>query len=235
MENSIKPTIVADDREVAVIVALRERGIHVISKRLSVADFLITDNAYERKGGHDYTSSIKDGRNEDELSRMVSVYPPPHSKLILENFGAAFETLMNPDSIWGELSKITGDKEHNGLNISVIPTRNVQDTAAFLDAECRRLVKTPQDVPVIRDRPKLLTVLEKQSYFLQGIPHVSPELASAILKTKMTPYDVICNIIRTGIRWTDSDKPKLMIETNLSQLEHIGVMFFLNAREVLGV
>jgi ERCC4-type nuclease len=220
-----------------VIAALTQFGIQVIVDRLDVCDFMIADHGYERKTGRDFTASIKDGRldggAEDELLRAKFVYADV--TLILEDFGTAFETQMNPDSIYGMESKIKASPANGGYGVGVAASFGIGGTARFLAAECRRLQKGPEDLPVKRSRPRLATLHEKQLYFLQGLTGVGPKRAELLLTQLKSPWAIISLIVQTGICYTKGGNPRFANETDLTGVDGIDTGFVIDNRLLMGV
>jgi ERCC4-type nuclease len=227
-----KLTIIADDREHNIITKLQQLGADVIIKHLNVGDFVITtDHAYERKARGDFVSSITDGRCEEEFPRLAATYKKP--KLILEDF--EITTGINVKSVYGMLSKINGDVENGGYAIPIVSTIGIGGTAEYLMAECRRLQKSPEIKLLQRDKPKFNTLRDLQLFFLQGLDNVGSEKAQILLDEFKTPWNVLCEIVKVGIRWTDSKHPKFMTDTCLKNIGGFGPQFIINNRKMLGV
>jgi ERCC4-type nuclease len=231
MEAEFNPKVTADYREREVIIELRNLGVIVIEEKLPVADFIIAlEYAYERKARGDFVDSIVDKRIEDEIPRLIASYK--HRKLILEDF--QITTGINPKSVYGMMSKIAGEREHNGWEVPIVSTIGTRGTAMYLFAECVRLQKIPKKDVIVRGKPKLATLQERQAFLFQGFDDLGPEIANALIEAKITPWQFVCDVARTGISWTNSNKPKLMHKTYSLEVKGIGPMTILHAREVLG-
>ncbi len=100
------------------------------TKQLDIADIVISEDiAIERKEGFDFVSSIMDNRLFEQCLRLKETYTTPI--LILEGLNDnVFEnTGMKISSIYGALAYISYK-----LGISVIPTRNLEDTAIVINS-----------------------------------------------------------------------------------------------------
>ena len=123
--------IIVDNRERKLIALLEEKhpNIKFEVKQLDIADIVITEDvAIERKEGFDFVSSIMDNRLFEQCLRLKETYPT--AILILEGLNdKVFEkTGMKIESIYGALAKIAYKS-----GISVIPTRNLSDTAIVIE------------------------------------------------------------------------------------------------------
>ena len=131
MTNLDIPHIILDDREKKLMTVFDTMSdvITYESKRLDIADIVVSSEvAIERKEGSDFISSIMDNRLFEQIVRLKDTYSTPI--LILEGLNdKVFErTGMKISSIYGALSVIAYK-----LGISVIPTRNVKDTAVVIE------------------------------------------------------------------------------------------------------
>ena len=136
MPNDQKPHIILDDREhkLKQIFDKKKDKITCESRRLEIADVIITSEiAIERKEGADYVASIMDNRLFEQIVRLKDTYPYPI--LVLEGLNDhVFErTGMRISSIYGALSVVSYK-----LGISVIPTRNIEDTAGVIESIASR-------------------------------------------------------------------------------------------------
>ncbi|MFX1323293.1 MAG: ERCC4 domain-containing protein, partial [Promethearchaeota archaeon] len=128
--------VIVDNRE-QKLMALLDKKKDIItyeSKQLDIADIVISEDiAIERKEGFDFIASIMDNRLFEQMLRLKDTYADPI--LILEGLNdQVFEnTGMNIKSIYGALSFVSYK-----LGISVIPTRNIEDTAIVIERIAHR-------------------------------------------------------------------------------------------------
>ncbi|WP_449461604.1 ERCC4 domain-containing protein [Tardisphaera miroshnichenkoae] len=170
--------IVIDTREPEEIAdLLRRAGIGVEQRQLSVGDYVIdSETAVERKTASDFVRSLFDGRLLDQCSRLSSAYP--NALLIVEgNFGEEVIWRKNPRAFWGALVALYVEKR-------VIPffTPSKEQTANLLVVLAKRRWERREAKLQIRQRPRVLSLREKQLYVIQGLPGVGTELAERLLK-----------------------------------------------------
>ena len=170
--------IVMDTREPEEIAdLLHGAGIGVEKRQLSVGDYVIdSETAVERKTASDFVRSLFDGRLLDQCSRLSSAYP--NALLIVEgNFGEEVIWRENPRAFWGALVALYMEKR-------VIPffTPSKEQTANFLVVLAKRRWERREVKLQIRQRPRVLSLREKQLYVVQGLPSVGMELAERLLR-----------------------------------------------------
>ncbi|MFX0040043.1 MAG: ERCC4 domain-containing protein [Promethearchaeota archaeon] len=174
------------------------------SKQLDIADVVISsDVAIERKEGYDFVSSIMDNRLFEQLLRLKDTYEYPI--LILEGLNdEVFEnTGMNLSSIYGALAFISYK-----LGISVIPTRNLEDTAIVIERIAYR-EQVKDSTPIFsRKAPKNMSKKERRSFIIEGLVDIGPKKAQALIDKFKNPYQVFKAIKRTEILYTKTGNPK---------------------------
>ncbi|MDX1799225.1 MAG: ERCC4 domain-containing protein, partial [Candidatus Lokiarchaeia archaeon] len=123
--------IIIDNRE-GKLKALLDKKSDIItyeSKQLDIADIVISSEvAIERKEGSDFVSSIMDNRLFEQLLRLKDTYEYPILIIEALNDNVFENTGMQISSIYGALAFISYK-----LGISVIPTRNLEDTAIVIE------------------------------------------------------------------------------------------------------
>ncbi len=197
--------IIIDNRERKLMTILDSKeNIVYESKQLDIADIVISqDVAIERKEGFDFVSSIMDNRLFEQLLRLKEAYPTPI--LILEGLNDdVFETTgMKISSIYGALSFISYK-----LGISVIPTRNLEDTAIVIERIAYR-EQVKDDMPLLSRRaPKEMSKKERRTFIIEGLIDIGPKKAKALIEKYKTPYQVIKAIKKTEIVYTRTNNPK---------------------------
>ncbi len=206
MSNNKILQIIIDHREnkLKEIFDQKKEKIQYESKQLDVADIIVSqDVAIERKEGFDFVSSIMDNRLFEQLLRLKDTYSTPI--LILEGLNDdVFElTGMKISSIYGALSFVSYK-----LGISVIPTRNLEDTAIVIERIAYR-EQIKDDMPLLSRRaPKEMSKKERRTFIIEGLIDIGPKKAKALIEKYKTPYQVIKAIKKTEIVYTRTNNPK---------------------------
>jgi len=202
-----KPLHVIIDNREQKLKALLDKKKDIItyeSKQLDIADIIVSSEvAIERKEGFDFVSSIMDNRLFEQLLRLKDTYENPI--LILEGLSnEVFEnTGMKISSIYGALSFISYK-----LGISVIPTRNLEDTAIVIERIAYR-EQVKDSTPIFsRKAPKQLSKRERRSFIIEGLVDIGPKKARALIEKFKNPYKVFKAIKRTEILYTRTGNPK---------------------------
>ena len=202
-----KPLHVIIDNREQKLKALLDKKKDIItyeSKQLDIADVIISSEvAIERKEGFDFVSSIMDNRLFEQLLRLKDTYENPI--LILEGLNnEVFEnTGMKISSIYGALSFISYK-----LGISVIPTRNLEDTAIVIERIAYR-EQVKDSTPIFsRKAPKQMSKRERRSFIIEGLVDIGPKKARALIEKFKNPYKVFKAIKRTEILYTRTGNPK---------------------------
>jgi Fanconi anemia group M protein len=199
------------------------------AKRLSVADIVVSERVgIERKEGFDFVSSIMDNRLFEQILRLKEAYPEG-AVVILEGLNDdVFEnTGMKISSIYGALSFISYK-----LGISVIPTRNIEDTAIVIERIAYR-EQVKDDMPLLsRVAPKGMDIAERRYFIVEGLVDIGPKKAKLLVDTFQTPYNVFRAIRSTKITYTKTGNPK-GIEGPLKELKGFGWKFVKKNKEII--
>ena len=222
--------IIIDNREqkLKAIFDQKKDIITYESKQLDIADIVISEDiAIERKEGFDFIASIMDNRLFEQVLRLKDSYADPI--LILEGLNdKVFEnTGMNISSIYGALSFISYK-----LGISVIPTRNIEDTAIVIERIAHR-EQVKDSTPILsRKAPKEMSKKERRSFIIEGLVDIGPKKARALIEKFKTPYQVFKAIKRTEITYTRTGRIK-GIKGPLEDLTGFGPMFIEKNQKLL--
>ena len=214
--------IIIDNREnkLKALLDKKKEKITYESKQLDIADIIISSEvAIERKEGFDFISSIMDNRLFEQLLRLKDTYPYPI--LILEGLNdKVFEnTGMKISSIYGALSYISYK-----LGISVIPTRNLEDTAIVIERIAYR-EQIKDSMPLLSRRaPKEMSKKDRRSFIIEGLVDIGPKKAKALIDKYKNPYQVFKAIKNTEITYTKTGNPK-GLEGPLAELTGFGWKF----------
>jgi len=198
------------------------------SKQLDIADVIVSNQvAIERKEGFDFVSSIMDNRLFEQLLRLKETYANPI--LILEglNDEVLENTGMKISSIYGALSFVSYK-----LGISVIPTRNLEDTAIVIERIAYR-EQVKDDMPLLsRKAHKEMSKKDRRSFIIEGLIDIGPKKAKALIEKFKTPYNVFKAIKKTEILYTRTNNPK-GIRGPLETLKGFGWSFIKKNQEIL--
>ncbi len=222
--------VIIDNREQKLkhLLDKRKDTITYDSEQLDIADIVISEEvAIERKEGSDFVSSIMDNRLFEQLLRLKDTYK--YSILILEGLNdKVFEnTGMKLSSIYGALSFISYK-----LGISVIPTRNLEDTAIVIERIAYR-EQVKDGMPLLsRKAPKALSKKERRSFIIEGLVDIGPKKAKALIEKFKTPYQVFKAIKHTEILYTRTNNPK-GIQGPLDDLTGFGWKFVEKNQKIL--
>ena len=222
--------VIIDHREnkLKSILDKKKDTITYESQQLDIADIVISsDVAIERKEGFDFVSSIMDNRLFEQLLRLKDTYKYPI--LILEGLNdKVFEnTGMKISSIYGALSYISYK-----LGISVIPTRNLEDTAIVIERIAYR-EQIKDNMPLLsRKAPKEMAKKERRSFIIEGLVDIGPKKAKTLIERYKTPYDVFKAIKHTEIIYTKTGNPK-GVQGPLEEITGFGWKFVEKNQKIL--
>ena len=224
------PHIILDNREqklASILENKRDRITYEI-KQLDIADIVVSNQvAIERKEGFDFVSSIMDNRLFEQMMRLKETYITPI--LIIEGLNDnVFENVgMNISSIYGALA-FTSYK----LGISLIPTRNVEDTAIVVERIAYR-EQIKDGVPLLaRKAPKGMSIEERRTYVVEGLIDIGPKKAKTLIEQFKTPHQVIKAIKHTEVTFTRTGNPK-GIEGPLNSLKGFSWKFIEKNKKLL--
>ncbi|MBD3227265.1 MAG: hypothetical protein GF329_03675 [Candidatus Lokiarchaeota archaeon] len=220
--------IIMDDREPKEIQEIMgQENIDIEIERLEIADYIISETlAVERKTGNDFVSAISDNRLFEQLNRLNETYTNPI--LILENFEPIFENRgMNINSIYGVLGYIA-----SRMNISTVPTRNMNDTVILLKRLAVREQIKDENPILVRRAPKNMTLDDRCKYLVEGLFQTGPKTAEMLINELKTPLKVFNTIAKTEFTYTRTGKMKY-IDGPLKDIKGIGIKFVLENKKLL--
>jgi ERCC4-related helicase/ERCC4-type nuclease len=169
--------IYVDSRERDVAKKVEALGIDIKLKTLEVGDYVVSDRVgIERKTAEDFVDSIV--HPEREFFRQISDLSRSYERPILILEGSEFyNRQMHPNALRGALASIAVD-----FGVSIIPTENVDGTAALIALIARR--EQGDGGRVLKDHGSKTsrTLKEQQEYLISAIPSVGPAVARNLLK-----------------------------------------------------
>ena len=190
VETSNKPVVYADSRE----------G----NSKVMVSD----DVAIERKTAKDFVDSIMDKRLFKQATELREEFKKP---LIILEGDDFYNGFINPNAVRGSIASIALD-----FGISIIPTRNAQDTAAMI----KRIAIREQtgEKPHIQTRTdkKPVNMWEQQLFIIESLPNIGPVNAKKLLEH----FGTVSKVINAS-------------ENELMEVEGIGKKTAKNIRKVV--
>ncbi len=222
--------IIIDNRELKLMALLDKKKdiITYDSEQLDIADIVISEEvAIERKEGFDFVSSIMDNRLFEQLIRLKDTYETPI--IIIEglNNNVFGKVGMKTSSIYGALAFISYK-----LGISVIPTRNLEESAITIERIAYR-EQMKDDMPLLsRKAPKTMSKEDRRIYFIEGLVDIGPKKAKLLIEKFKTPSNVFKAIRKTNITFTRSGNPK-GIEGPLKELKGLSWKFVRKNQKIL--
>ena len=183
-------TILIDNREIKLYDEIISRDletyeINIEKKQLELGDILIYNEhikiLFERKTKSDIISSIKDGRYHEQKSRLLSL----EDTKVLYIFENGYILQQEPMLEGAIINTIFRD------NMSILFTKNLEDTATLLLTICIRMCKKPEIFifkPVdysmtIKMKTKKIDNIDNKTCFilqLSQIPSISKIIANTI-------------------------------------------------------
>ena len=176
-EDKNLPLVYADSREgnSKVIRHLTEMEIDVKVQSMAVADYQVSDEvAIERKTTKDFIDSIIDKRLFKQAKELSEEFKRP--LMILEG-DDLYAGMVNPNAIRGSIASIALD-----FGISIIPTRNAQDTAAMIKRIAIREQNGERVNIQIRTDKKPVSLWEQQLFIIESLPNIGPVNAKNLLE-----------------------------------------------------
>lgn len=205
------PVVFADTREgnSKVIRHLSEMEIDVKVQAMAVGDYQVSDEVViERKTAKDFVDSIVDKRLFKQARSLMEEFK--HPLIILEG-DDLYNGMINPNAIRGSIASIALD-----FGISIIPTRNAQDTAAMIKRIAIR-EQSGEKTPIqIRTDKKPVNLWEQQLFIIESLPNIGPVNAKNLLEH----FGTVANIINAS-------------ESQLQEVEGIGKKTAANIRKVV--
>lgn len=205
------PVVFADTREgnSKVIRHLSEMEIDVKVQAMAVGDYQVSDEVViERKTAKDFVDSIVDKRLFKQARSLMEEFKRP---LIILEGDDLYNGMINPNAIRGSIASIALD-----FGISIIPTRNAQDTAAMIKRIAIR-EQSGEKTPIqIRTDKKPVNLWEQQLFIIESLPNIGPVNAKNLLEH----FGTVANIINAS-------------ESQLQEVECIGKKTAANIRKVV--
>ena len=205
------PVVFADTREgnSKVIRHLSEMEIDVKVQAMAVGDYQVSDEVViERKTAKDFVDSIVDKRLFKQARSLMEEFKRP---LIILEGDDLYNGMINPNAIRGSIASIALD-----FGISIIPTRNAQDTAAMIKRIAIR-EQSGEKTPIqIKTDKKPVNLWEQQLFIIESLPNIGPVNAKNLLEH----FGTVANIINAS-------------ESQLQEVEGIGKKTAANIRKVV--
>lgn len=205
------PVVFADTREgnSKVIRHLSEMEIDVKVQAMAVGDYQVSDEVViERKTAKDFVDSIVDKRLFKQARSLMEEFKRP---LIILEGDDLYNGMINLNAIRGSIASIALD-----FGISIIPTRNAQDTAAMIKRIAIR-EQSGEKTPIqIRTDKKPVNLWEQQLFIIESLPNIGPVNAKNLLEH----FGTVANIINAS-------------ESQLQEVEGIGKKTAVNIRKVV--
>lgn len=205
------PVVFADTREgnSKVIRHLSEMEIDVKVQAMAVGDYQVSDEVViERKTAKDFVDSIVDKRLFKQARSLMEEFKRP---LIILEGDDLYNGMINPNAIRGSIASIALN-----FGISIIPTRNAQDTAAMIKRIAIR-EQSGEKTPIqIRTDKKPVNLWEQQLFIIESLPNIGPVNAKNLLEH----FGTVANIINAS-------------ESQLQEVEGIGKKTAANIRKVV--
>ena len=205
------PVVFADTREgnSKVIRHLSEMEIDVKVQAMAVGDYQVSDEVViERKTAKDFVDSIVDKRLFKQARSLMEEFKRP---LIILEGDDLYNGMINPNAIRGSIASIALD-----FGISIIPTRNAQDTAAMIKRIAIR-EQSGEKTPIqIRTDKKPVNLWEQQLFIIESLPNIGPVNAKNLLEH----FGTVANFINAS-------------ESQLQEVEGIGKKTAANIRKVV--
>ena len=205
------PVVFADSREgnSKVIRHLSEMEIDVQIRSMAVGDYQVSDEVViERKTAKDFVDSIIDKRLFKQARELSEEFKRP--LLILEG-DDIYNGMLHPNAVRGTIAAIAID-----FGISIIPTRNSEDTAAMIKRIAVREQSGDKVNIQIRTDKKPTSMWEQQLFIIESLPNIGPVNAKNLLKH----FGTVENVIKAS-------------ESELQEVEGIGKKTAQNIRKVV--
>lgn len=173
----VNPLVYADSREgnSKVIRHLSEMEIDVKVRSMAVGDYQVSDEVViERKTAKDFVDSIIDKRLFKQARELSEEFKRP--LLILEG-DDIYNGMLHPNAVRGTLAAIAID-----FGISIIPTRNSEDTAAMIKRIAVREQNGEKTHIQIRTDKKPVSLWEQQLFIVESLPNIGPVNAKNLLQ-----------------------------------------------------
>ncbi|WP_297898452.1 DEAD/DEAH box helicase [Methanobrevibacter sp.] len=185
-KNSSDILVFADSREgnSNVLRALDTINVNVRIRTMAAGDYQISDEvAIERKTTKDFHDSIIDKRLYKQARIMQEEFKKPILILEGEDIYSGF---LSPDAVRGSIASIALD-----FGISIIPTKNPEDTAAMIKRIAIREQTDNKNNIQVRTERKPSNLWEQQLFIVESLPNIGPVTAKKLLENFLTVQGVI--------------------------------------------
>jgi Fanconi anemia group M protein len=170
--------ILADYREKSggVVKELIDLGLSLQLKQLESADYVLSGRVgVEKKGVHDFVSSIIDGRLLDQVKNLKRNFE--RSLVIIEGEEDIYSVRrVHANAIRGMLAAIT-----IGYGVPVLYTKHAKDTAGLLAVIAKREQDKTRDYSFHERKP--LTLKEQQEFLISALPGIGLNTAKLLLES----------------------------------------------------
>ena len=143
-------------------------------KHVKVIEKPSDEVAIERKTAKDFVDSIVDKRLFKQAKELSEEFKHPIMILEGDDLYAGF---IHPNAIRGTMASIAID-----FGISILPTRNAQDTAAMIKRIAIREQTGEKTSINIRTDKKPVSLMEQQLFIVESLPNIGPVNAKNLLK-----------------------------------------------------
>ena len=174
---SDKPVVIADSREgnSKVIRHLSQMEMDVKIRSMAVGDYQVSDDVViERKTAKDFVDSIVDKRLFKQARELSEEFK--HPIIILEG-DDIYNGMIHPNAVRGTLAALAID-----FGISILPTRDSQDTAAMIKRIAVREQNGEKNHIQIRTDKKPVSLWEQQLFIVESLPNIGPVNAKNLLQ-----------------------------------------------------
>ncbi|WP_409200256.1 DEAD/DEAH box helicase [Methanobrevibacter sp. DSM 116169] len=169
--------VYADSREgnSTVIRHLDNIEVNVKVKSMTVGDYQVSDDVIiERKTAKDFVDSIVDKRLFKQANDLREEFKKP---IIILEGDDLYSGFINPNAIRGSIASIALD-----FGISIIPTRDSEDTAAMIKRIASREQRGEKTNIQLRTDRKPDNLWEQQVFIIESLPNVGPVNAKKLLE-----------------------------------------------------
>lgn len=163
---------------------LKAKGAEVRMKKLSVADYVISERcAVERKSCRDYVASLFSRRLFDQALRLKEAYEKP--VIVVEGDLLSCSPEVNPRALLGSLLSLSVDR-----GIAVVQTPDSEATAELILTLAKREQEERGGKPAVRAKRRNRELHEEQLFLICGLPGIGRELAERLLEQFKTPRKI---------------------------------------------
>lgn len=167
--------VYADDRENRVAKELSKMDITVQTKRLEVADFLVSDRtAVERKKAEDFVDSVLDSRLFDQLNELTQFEKPV---LLVEGKDLYSHRNVHPNAIRGALATVALD-----YGIPIIWSEEEKETSEVLKSLAKREQEENEREVAVRGERTPKSEKDLQKFLVAGLPGINTKIAERLLE-----------------------------------------------------